>query len=443
MRNFCIVFIYTIQQVLKKKSFWITNVIMALLVVIICMLLSSLPIEDILSGKLFSSQENSLLRHTLNQLQTSEDEKLEDHIKFALPRVLFQDSDGIFGNDIYILSQLNYNFVVDNKLSIEEIKNQMNEDALYAAVIIYEGNEGITFNYIAYQNSRYNDPDASLISGILNNIKNTKTLSNLGISNNTVNLINNNISYDIQELNDVSFLNNASIISIALSFILYFAIFFYSYSVSASVVNEKTSRVIESLITSTTSSIVVIGKTIAMGVLGILQLLFLGFVLVWSFQVFVSSDMSFVNNLIAPLNFSFINIVILFTYFLLGYLLFAFFAAITGSTASKPEDISTANLPISLTLMACFVTSIFCALFPNGNMSKAVAIFPISAAFAMPGRLLTGFASYSEVIVSIISLFITIIFVAFLAARIYSILILHYGNRFRIKDLFNIFIKMK
>ena len=61
-------------------------------------------------------------------------------------------------------------------------------------------------------------------------------------------------------------------IAMVSSFILFFAIYFYGYSVSTSVSSEKTSRVMETLVTSTTPTKIVVGKTIAMGLVGLGQL---------------------------------------------------------------------------------------------------------------------------------------------------------------------------
>ena len=55
-------------------------------------------------------------------------------------------------------------------------------------------------------------------------------------------------------------------------FILFFAIYYFGYGIAMSVASEKTSRVMETLVTSTKPSNIILGKTVAMGVLGLMQL---------------------------------------------------------------------------------------------------------------------------------------------------------------------------
>jgi len=448
MRNFFIIISFTISQATKKRSFWIVNIMMAVLVAISFMLISKLPIQQMISGgNVFSSNDDGLLSLYSKSSKPSDSNTINNTIdndtKSSMPKVLIQDPNDSLGTYINNLSELNYNFVIDNTVTMDEIQKQINDHDLYSAVIINEKGGNIDFDYIAYQDSKYNEPDAILISDILKNIQTTKILSELGISSTDIQLINNKVSYNIQNVNDVTFMNNATIVSMFLALILYFAIFFYSYTVSSSVTSEKTSRVIETLVTSASPTNIIAGKTIGMGILGLLQLLFLGFVSVISFKWFVTPDASFINNILSSLHLIPINIIILLVYFLLGYLLFAFLSAIAGTAASKPEDVQIVNLPISLILIVSLMVSMFSTFSPDGNMSKFTAVFPITSAFAMPGRLLTGYAAYGEVIASILCLLLTILFIAFLSIRIYSIAILHYGNRLKIKDLFNMFIKMK
>ncbi|MCL2341520.1 MAG: ABC transporter permease [Firmicutes bacterium] len=444
MRDFFIIISFTFKQAVKRKSFWMANIMMAVLVCIIMLLVSKLPVQQLTSGSgIFSMNNESFLSMYSESAVSSNNNTVSSESKKSMPKVLVQDPDGVLGNYINILNDLNYNFVVDNSLTMDEIKSQINNQDVYSAVIIGETDGSITFNYITYQNSAYTQPDADLISAILKNIQTAKILSGQGISNTDIALINTPITYDIQNVKDMSFLNTATAISIILAFILYFAIFFYSYSISSSITSEKTSRVIETLVTSASPANIILGKTISMGILGLLQLLFLGTISVISFDWFVTSNTAFINNIFTTLNLSPINIIILFVYFLLGYLLFAFINAITGTTASKPEDIPLVNLPVSLLLMLSLVLSVFGTFFPDGNFNKFISVFPITSAFAMPGRLLTGYAGYGEVIASILCLIIAIAFIAFLAIRIYSVAILHSGNRLKIKDLFNMFIRIK
>jgi len=352
---------------------------------------------------------------------------------------------GVLGEYIYALKELDFNFVIDPVISIEEIEYQISADILYSAVVIMPTeDEQISFEYIAFQEIRFNREDASLISGILQNIHRTALLSELGILESDIDMINAaSITYTIREIEDVSFFDIAIAAPIGLALLLYKSILFFCYIIASSISMEKTSRVIETLVTSTTGTSIVIGKTIGMGIIGLLQLLFLSLLTMLTFEMFVTSNVSFLHNIIGALELSFINIALVVIYFLLGYLLFAFLSAIAGSAAAKPEDLQLTILPITFSLVVIFGAAVFGIIFTETRASEFIALIPLTSPFAMPGRLLFGYASGGDIIVSIFALVMTILFAAFLAIRIYSVAILHYGNRLKFKDLFNIAIKMK
>ncbi|MCL2383144.1 MAG: ABC transporter permease [Oscillospiraceae bacterium] len=409
------------------------------------LLLTIVPL-DILNHDLGSllSNEESLLTLTSSQAVELYGGDLSDEIKSLLPRILVQDTYGLLGDNIYMLRELNFNFIIDSEMPIEDIRTDVYWGTLYSAVIIIPNEEGqITFEYIAFDDPQFNRIDAALIASFLHEIKTTAILDNLDIPEYYTNLLTAPILYAIYELETDSFFDIAMIAPISLAILLYQVILFFCYNVASSITNEKTSRVIETLIVSTKPSTIVVGKTIGMGIVGILQLLFLGIVLAFSFQAFVSVELHFLNDFIASLELSPFTVTIFFAYFLLGYLFFSFFSAIAGSAAGRPEDIQLTILPISLSLIIALVVSIATLIFPDERISHLVAMLPFTSPFAMPGRLISGYASNVEVFVSLGFLVVAIFFIAFIAIRIYAVAILHYGNRLRLKDLFNIALKIK
>ena len=122
-------------------------------------------------------------------------------------------------------------------------------------------------------------------------------------------------------------------------------------------------------------------------------------------------------------------------YFILGYLLFAFTNAVCVVTVSKIEDLSLAQTPVMLIAMVSFYLAYFTATVPDSPASKFASIFPFSSAFSMPGRILAGGASGVEIISSVIALFITTAFLAFISIKVYQGAVLHYGKRLNIKEL--------
>ena len=223
------------------------------------------------------------------------------------------------------------------------------------------------------------------------------------------------------------------------SFILFFAIYFYGYSVATSVSSEKTSRVMETLVTSTTPTKIVVGKTIAMGLVGLGQLVGLILVAIISYNIFIPSDFDLVSQLLSGLNLNAIDVLVCLVYFVLGYTVYAFLSAVTGATVSKAEDVQSASGPISFISLISFYLAYFTSTMPNSAACKFASIFPFSSAFSMPGRILAGASNAGEIVVSIVVLAVTVVILAAISIKVYSAATLHYGDRLKLKDLFKMY----
>lgn len=259
----------------------------------------------------------------------------------------------------------------------------------------------------------------------------------LGADIDTISKVNSNINYNIEETEEEN--DSGIVIAMMSSFILFFAVYFYGYSVSSSISSEKTSRVMETLITSTTPSSIVIGKTIAMGLFGLLQLIGLILVSYISYKVFIPEGFEMIDELLKNTNFSLSAVIVVLIYFVLGYTVFAFLNAVTGATVSKAEDIQSANMPISLIALVSFYLSYFTAMTPYSGLRKFASIFPFSSPFSMPVRIIEGSVAMPEILLSIAVLLLTAVVLAVISIKIYSLAVLHYGDRLKFSDLLKMF----
>ena len=126
-------------------------------------------------------------------------------------------------------------------------------------------------------------------------------------------------------------------------------------------------------------------------------------------------------------------------YFILGYLAYALLYALTGSTVSKPEDIQSANSTVAILAVIGFYLSYFTMMNPTSELNLFASLFPISAPFCMPFRIMMGLANFTDVIMSIAILVITIIVIANVTIKIYSNAILNYGTKMSIKDIIKMY----
>ena len=412
MKSLFAIIKYTAKEYVTKKSFIIVNIIMALIIVGLC------NIPNIINA--FSSDEEE-----------------------TGSKIYIVDNENIISASSETFSQMNLGYSIEyfTDKSIDEVKQKINDEEIDAAIILkQDGNGIVSFDYIIKEDSAFADTQetASIFSNIIKTLQTNKLLVEAETSQELLQIINTPISFEVQELNENTGNQNFFIAMIS-SYILFFAIYFYGYTVSTSISSEKTSRVMETLVTSTTPTKIVIGKTIAMGLVGLGQLVGLILVAVISYNIFIPSDFDIVSKVLSTLSLNVPDILICIVYFILGYTVYAFLSAVTGATVSKAEDVQAASGPISFIAIISFFLAYTTSTIPNSAGSKFAAIFPFSSAFSMPGRILAGAATGGEIAISILVLTVTVVILAAISIKVYSAAILHYGDRLKLKDLFKLY----
>ncbi len=401
MRDLFTVASFTIKEMVKKKSFIVSNIIF----LVIILVGTNVPrLLESLNGK--SEGKKVLIVDSKNVFEGSLDSlKTED--------------------SIYDLS------ITNDSYDKDKIKSVL-ENGDYEEVIVLDvDNQKIIFDDYQEEASLTSVPADDLMSSITN-IYYGINLSKIGLSEEQLDKLN-----ITSELNNIYIKENNSGNSIfammMFSIVLFYAVFFCASQVSASVTTEKTSKIIESLTTSTSPKYIVLGKTLGVGVVGLLQLLYLLIALVLSGKAFLPKEMleGFINfSSITPL--VWITVII---YFILGYALYALIFALTGSLVQKPEDIQNANSPVSMISVFAFYLAYFAMMNPSSSLSSFASLFPFSSAFSMPSRVLLNVVSIPEFIGSVLILIVTCIFIGYASIKVYSNAILNYGSKFSLKDI--------
>ena len=222
-----------------------------------------------------------------------------------------------------------------------------------------------------------------------------------------------------------------------LSIVLFYAIYFCAYQVSSSITTEKTSKIMETLVTSTSPRTIVLGKTIGIGIVGLLQMVLIVATALISAKTFLEPGL--IDQVLDMSNITPYLGIITIIYFIFGYFAYALLYALTGSTVSKPEDIQSANTPVALVAVVGFYLSYFTMMNPTSSLNVFASMCPISSPFCMPFRIMMGLASVKDVIISILILIVTILIIAQISIKIYSNAILNYGTKMGIKDIIKMY----
>jgi ABC-2 type transport system permease protein len=359
-------------------------------------------------------------------------------------KLVISDPNNIYGDELVNMFNkcepnqncVNYDVSV-TKDNIDELKKKIEDEEIESAILVE--NDGITYNGLKFtyivKNAMYVQSIPEDIYLRLTMTYRAMEISKLNLSDEDLAKINPNYQVEIKQTEEEAKGNVLAIMM--LSIVLFYAVYFNAFQVSSAITTEKTSKIIETLVTSTSPKNIVIGKTLGIGVVGLFQLILLVGTAIFSAKTFMDPEL--INSLLDLSTITWTLGLITFVYFILGYLAYAVLYALTGSTVSKPEDVQSANGPVSLIGVACFYLAYFTMMDPASELNAFAAMFPFSSPFCMPLRLMMGLASTTDVLISLGILAVTIFVVAKIAIRIYSNAILNYGTKLSIKDIITLY----
>lgn len=475
------VFRFTITQYIKTKSFIVGTIIMCIIASAVCVLTNVLPvalgadeaIEDIFTG---------------DSVTVPEDEQR------TFSAVYFSDKAGILTDeDTAILSQLadELKSADDFQTEVAAILNGTAENTVQQAfleIAAVKDKDASAENYnISVIYTADAEDCAELLSETAAELVSRRNMLNLGISKedyaqSQAYISRTVISSGSETLDIFTSLINY-ILPMAVSLILFLLIFSYGSTIAQSIAIEKTSRVMELLLTSIRPLAVVIGKVLAMGVVCLAQ--FALVVGVGGISLAISAPFGLVGKLgnimsspefgeiadqstaeLASMgltaddvqlaealnglmdSFSPLNIILIIIVFLLGFLFFSLVAALVGASISRMEDLTAAMQPYSLMGVLGMYLAYFPVIFNLDALEQGVAstnavqifsyYFPLSSPFALPSAIMLGTLGTFESITAVLILAAAVVLVALLVSKIYETIILHNGNRIKISDMIKI-----
>lgn len=409
MKDLWTVASFTMKEMVKRKSFLISNLIIFLIIIIGF----NIPnVLDALSGDNSEVSGNDI--------------------------ILMIDSDNIYQGTLEGLNQMNLGKtfkVQNNGITKEEIKGKIDNEEIYAAMIITKQDNNINVEYVVDSMAMVSEGPSEVVKALREMYTNIQ-IGKLGLSEQQLNSLNPTFDMQITQTNENPASGNTFAIML-LSIVLFYAIYFCAYQVSSSITTEKTSKIMETLVTSTTPRTIVLGKTIGIGIVGLLQVASIILVSVVSCNLFM--DPGILSSIIDVSKITPTLAIITIVYFILGYTLYSLLYALTGSTVSKPEDINSSNTPVAILAVIGFYLAYFSMMNPTSEINVFASLFPFSAPFSMPFRVMMGTATTGQIAISIGILLISIIMIAQISIKIYSSAILNYGTKLNIKDIFKMY----
>ena len=361
-----------------------------------------------------------------------------DDESFGKTKLAIIDQDNVYEGTLKALETTDtgyYEVEVLEDTTIDEIKEKINNEEIEEAIVITKGENTININYLIKSLSMVTEVPQDIMMMLQETYKNMQ-ISKLNITPEQLMTINTPFEMELTQTEEQEVGGNI-LAMMLLSLVLFYAIYFYAYQVSTSITTEKTSKIIETLVTSTSPRTIVLGKTLGIGLAGVMQTVVLVVVAVICANVFLTEEM--VSAVLDMSNITPALAIITIVYYILGYSLFALLYALTGSTVAKPEDIQSANGPVAILAVIGFYLAYFTMMNPASDLNSFAAIVPISSPFCMPFRVMMGVATTKEIAISLALLIVTILIIAKVSIKIYSSAILNYGSRINLKDMFKMY----
>jgi ABC-2 type transport system permease protein len=208
----------------------------------------------------------------------------------------------------------------------------------------------------------------------------------------------------------------------ALFFLMYFVILFYGMNVARSIIEEKTSRIFEVLLSTIRPEEMMAGKVIGVGAVGLSQ------VGIWIVVGLVVTRLGLlaagISLAITPVQVAFFVL-----FFLLGYILYSSVAAALGAMTSSEQELQQLNMFLMLPLIACSVVILRVVRDSDGLVAKVFSFFPFCTPLIMYVRIAVHQPPAWQIAISILGLILTILAVLWFASRIYRVGILMYGKK--------------
>ena len=207
--------------------------------------------------------------------------------------------------------------------------------------------------------------------------------------------------------------------------VIFMMIIMYGQMIATSVTTEKSNRSVEVLVTTTSPNSLLFGKVIAGAIASLFQMA----VILGSVVVTYRLNREYWGALLDMfLNIPTDVLIIFLLFGLFGYLFYAFIYGSVGALVSKTEDISKSASGVMMMIMIVYFATLIQLSNPDGIVIKVLSFLPFSSYSAMFARVALGTVSLVEVAISFAILLISVFGAGVIAAKIYRMGTLRYGN---------------
>lgn len=432
------VFHFTFRQETKGIAFKLVTAFVALLIMGIIILVNVL---DAGGDKNQPEEDNAGVFVTINQVYVLDESGLpQTDYKTLNPELGEAPYDGI-------------EFITVKEQSLEDVIKKATSDPGRSIVIaITKTEKGFELEAVLPSDSPIDKVEADNIATMMSSAFQTNLILQSGLSEKELASVMapvyttySNIGENSSEITMLIKL----ISPMLFSFILYFMLLLYGQNISKSVSTEKTSKLVETLLTSVHPYALITGKVLAVTSMAMIQFIswiFAGFAGLYAGNAIAKLiNPDYHNSVIAVFNFLKENIgdsalsapavILAILFFFVGFLFYSVMAGVAGCMVSKPEDVASTQALIQFPVIISWIAVYFAPLAGYADFLNIARYIPFTAPFSVPSELLTGITGIGEGILCLAVLSVFTLLLILLSGKIYKGLILYNGEKISFKTI--------
>lgn len=406
MRRFLTVYEFELKSYMKNKSFVITTIVLAVLLFGAMFLPRVFDMSDMLGIESTKTEDGK---------KDTEDKNKEDATKLGLV-----DEEGLFA-DLSMLEQAFGDDVNIVKLdNVKELEKAVKKEEIAAG---FDVKDDLHYEYYVLNREMF-DENQAVFEEVLSMVHQQRFCEEQGIDYASF-MAEYNAPVDCTEQILGKDAEDNYWYCYALVIVIFMMIILYGVMVATSVTVEKSNRSIEVLVTSIDAKYLLFGKVFAGATAAILQL---GLILAAVLGGYAINHTFWGDALDMVLDIPGEVLAAFAVFGIGGFLFYAFLYGAMGALVSKTEDINKTAGTLQMVIMIVYFAVLFQLQNPDGIVMKVCSFLPFSSYSAMFVRIGMGTVAMWEIVVSAVILFASIFGVGWLAAKIYRMGTLRYGN---------------
>ncbi len=428
------VFSFTFRQATKGLGFKVVSALVSLLII------GAIIVINLISAKPDSAAKASPI------------EKVMVLDESGLTPTDYKALNPEFSGDIFKA----VNFITSDAMDRKEvIKAAAADSPRTIAVIITSGDDGYQLEAVLPDGSEITKKQAKSLLGPMTAAFETNKVLQAGIAPDKLGSALSPVITSYAEVgedtNEIVFVIKV-LSPMLFGFMLYLMLLLYGQTISKSVSTEKTSKLMETLLTSVHPYALISGKVLAVTSMALLQ--FLSWILATVVGLYGGNAIArsiypeYQNSVITVINFlkdhigetamTLPAVMIAVLFFAVGFIFYGVLAGLAGSMVSKPEDVASTQGLFQLPIIISWLVTYLAPVMGNEGILKVCRYIPFTAPFCVPSNLITGSIGLTEGILTLLLLLLFTLLVILLSGRIYKGLILYNGQKVSFKMLGNV-----